>query len=48
MSGTNDDTNHYEGALLEDMNSKLDAVLEGQAAMADVPIRLTRLEKASV
>ncbi len=44
MSHKNDDTGHYEGALLEDINGKLDAILEGQAAMASVPSRLASLE----
>ena len=41
---------HYTGALLEDIDSKLDIILEGQAAQAtslelkDVGDRLTKVE----
>lgn len=34
MSDKND---HYEGALLEEMDHKLDALLEGQQSLAQVP-----------
>jgi hypothetical protein len=44
MSDLNDDTSHYEGALLEDMDRKLDIILEVQAGMSSVPERLTNLE----
>ncbi len=44
MSNRNNGTSHYEGALLEDINGKLDAILEGQAAMAEIPPRVARLE----
>ena len=40
-----DDTSHYEGTLLEAMDSKLDAILEGQASLAEVPRRLDNLER---
>ncbi len=43
MAGTNDDTDHYEGAVLEDINHQLAAILEGQAAMAGVPAKLEQL-----
>lgn len=42
--GNQGDTSHYEGALLEDINSKFEAILEGQAALIPVPGQLTRLE----
>ena len=34
----------HDGILLEDMNHKLDAILEGQAAMGGVPGDITQLK----
>lgn len=35
---------HYTGALLEDINHKLTAIMEGQAPMAGVPAQLERID----
>ena len=44
MSSTdNNDTSHYEGALLEDIQHKLAAILEGQQSLDHVPRELTEL-----
>ncbi|MCA1703947.1 MAG: hypothetical protein LC808_12045, partial [Actinobacteria bacterium] len=43
MSSMNDDTSHYEGALLEDIQHKLAAILEGQQSLAHVPRELAEL-----
>jgi hypothetical protein len=40
MSDLNNDTSHYEGALLEDMDRKLDIILEVQAGMSRMPAQL--------
>ena len=50
MSGLdNDNTDHYEGALLEAMNERLKGILEGQESLAHVPAKLddisNRLER---
>jgi septal ring factor EnvC (AmiA/AmiB activator) len=34
----------HSGALLEVMNDRLAAILEGQAAMSEIPQRLTNIE----
>ncbi len=38
------DTNHYEGALLEEIRDDVKTVLEGQASLAHVPVAITRLQ----
>lgn len=43
MSGKNND-DHYVGALLEDINHKFDALMEGQQAMASVPGDIAQLK----
>jgi hypothetical protein len=40
----NEDTSHYEGALLEEINDRLKGIQEGQDAFVDVPTRLTNIE----
>ena len=35
---------HYVGALLEDINHKFDAIMEGQQAMASVPDDIAQLK----
>jgi hypothetical protein len=40
-----EDTSHYQGALLEVIDSKLDAILEAHQALVDVPVRLNKLEE---
>ncbi|MEK7594227.1 MAG: hypothetical protein AAB436_01150 [Patescibacteria group bacterium] len=37
-------TDHYDGALLEAINHKIDAVLEGQQAMATIPGDVAQLK----
>jgi peptidoglycan hydrolase CwlO-like protein len=44
MSDKNDN-DHYEGALLEDINHKLDAIMEGQQAMASLPGDVAQLKE---
>jgi septal ring factor EnvC (AmiA/AmiB activator) len=44
MSSEDTDTNHYQGALLEEMNDRLKALLEGQQALAMVPSNIARLQ----
>ena len=41
---SNDDTSHYEGALLEDIYDRIKAMQEGLDALVDVPSRLNRIE----
>jgi hypothetical protein len=36
--------NDYVGAILEDVNHKFDAIMEGLQALAPVPARLDRIE----
>ena len=43
-SKTMADEDHYSGVMLEDINHKLAAIMEGQKAMAGVPSAITRLE----
>lgn len=38
-------TGHYEGALLEDINHKFDAILEGQQSLANVPRKLDDIDE---
>lgn len=38
------DTGHYGGVLLEDMNDKLDVILEGQQSLAHVPAKLEEID----
>lgn len=38
------DQSHYGGILLEDMNDKLDALLEGQQSLAHVPAKLEEID----
>ena len=33
----NDNTNHYEGALLEEINDRLKGIQEGQVSLVNVP-----------
>jgi hypothetical protein len=40
----NDNTDHYVGALLEDINHKFDILVEGQASMAHVPRKLDDID----
>jgi hypothetical protein len=44
MSSENTDTDHYQGALLEDINERLKAILEGQQALAMVPSNIAQLQ----
>lgn len=40
MSGEDETTDQYTGALLKDINDKLQAILEGQKSLARVPTEL--------
>ncbi|MGI9027660.1 MAG: hypothetical protein ACR2FM_02335 [Candidatus Saccharimonadales bacterium] len=40
----NNDTSHYEGALLEDVNDKLDALLEWQQPLTQISRDITELK----
>lgn len=42
---SNDDTSHYEGALLEDIRDQLQAILEGQASLVGVPQAIANLQE---
>lgn len=44
MAYSNDDTSHYEGVLLVEINERLKGIQEGQDALVDVPTRLTNIE----
>ncbi|HSX46183.1 MAG TPA: hypothetical protein VLG27_04255 [Candidatus Saccharimonadia bacterium] len=44
MGSSDHDNSHYAGALLEEIDSKIDMVLEGQADLAGVPVRLQNIE----
>lgn len=39
-----DDINHHCGALLEDINHKFDAIMEGQQAMAHLPKKVDQID----
>ncbi len=39
-----DDINHHCGALLEDINHKFDAIMEGQQAMAHLPQKVDQID----
>lgn len=39
-----DDNDRYQAVLLEDINHKFDAIMEGQAAMASVPGDIAQLK----
>jgi hypothetical protein len=39
-----DNNDHYQGAILEDIQDKMQRVLEGVAALSGVPGRLTAIE----
>lgn len=44
MSGKKYD-DHYVGAMLEDIDHKFDAIMEGQQSLAHVPGQLENIEK---
>lgn len=44
MSDTNDDTNHHYGVLLEDINHKFDAILEGQQSLIPISRDVAQLK----
>lgn len=41
----NNDTDHYEGALLEEINDRLKGIQEGQDSLAHVPEQLNNIDK---
>lgn len=43
MTGS-DDTSHYQGALLEDINHKFDVILEYLAPLASLPRDVSQLK----
>ena len=49
MGNTNDDTGHYEGALMEDINGKFDYLVEAISGMTvkvnSIDERLIRVER---
>lgn len=45
MSTTNDDTSHYEGAVLEDIQHKLTAILENQSLLTNVPAQVRSIDE---
>ncbi len=45
MGDTSDNnTDHYQGVLLEEINERLKAILEGQDAMVSVPADIAKLK----
>ncbi len=43
-SDDNNSTDHYEGALLEEINDRLKGIQEGQASLVTVPTDITKLK----
>jgi predicted nucleic acid-binding Zn-ribbon protein len=43
-----DDTSHYEGALLEEINERLKGIAEGQEALAAVPADVADLKASMI
>ena len=44
MSGQDENTDHYVGVLLEDINDKFQAILEGYQSLASVPVNIQELK----
>lgn len=45
MGNSDGDTDHYEGALLEEIREMFKAIQEGQDAMAAVPSQIASIEE---
>ncbi|MGI9027659.1 MAG: hypothetical protein ACR2FM_02330 [Candidatus Saccharimonadales bacterium] len=43
MTINNNDTSHYEGALIEDVNHKFSLILEVVGSLKDLPAKVDRL-----
>jgi predicted nuclease with TOPRIM domain len=42
---SNDDTSHYQGALLEEINERLKGIAAGQEALVNVPSDIANLKE---